>query len=130
MSRTLRTTVVRSGSVEGGALWLRVSDAGPGIPTQDRARIFEKYERLDHAASGVGLGLTIARAAVEAQTATCLSRTARLAARVLRSRSRRGLCPLLEMGPNSPLAARAWRLLPLIVGDERASHAVNPSTFD
>ena len=67
MSRTLRTTVVRSGSVEGGALWLRVSDAGPGIPTQDRARVFEKYERLDRAGSGVGLGLTIARAAVEAQ---------------------------------------------------------------
>ncbi|MBV9327758.1 MAG: PAS domain-containing sensor histidine kinase [Chloroflexi bacterium] len=55
------------GSVERGALWLHVSDAGPGIPTQDRARVFEKYERLDRAGSGVGLGLTIARAAVEAQ---------------------------------------------------------------
>jgi len=49
------------------ALWLRVSDAGPGIPVQDRARIFDKYERLDRLGSGVGLGLTIARAAVEAQ---------------------------------------------------------------
>jgi two-component system OmpR family sensor kinase len=55
------------GAVQGGALWLRVSDAGPGIPAQDRARIFDKYERLDHVGSGVGLGLTIARAAVEAQ---------------------------------------------------------------
>ncbi len=58
------------GSVERGALWLRVSDAGPGIPSLDRARVFEKYERLDHAGSGVGLGLTIARAAVEAQHGT------------------------------------------------------------
>jgi two-component system sensor histidine kinase KdpD len=55
------------GAVERGALWLRVSDAGQGIPVQDRARIFEKYEQLDHVGSGVGLGLTIARAAVEAQ---------------------------------------------------------------
>jgi two-component system sensor histidine kinase KdpD len=55
------------GAVERGALWLRVSDAGPGIPAQDRARVFEKYEQLDHLGSGVGLGLTIARAAVEAQ---------------------------------------------------------------
>jgi two-component system sensor histidine kinase KdpD len=56
-----------NGSVEHATLWLRVSDAGPGIPAQDRARVFEKYERLDQVGSGVGLGLTIARAAVEAQ---------------------------------------------------------------
>jgi K+-sensing histidine kinase KdpD len=55
------------GAVERGALWLRISDAGPGIAVEDRARVFEKYEQLDHAGSGVGLGLTIARAAVEAQ---------------------------------------------------------------
>jgi two-component system sensor histidine kinase KdpD len=55
------------GSVERGALWLRVSDAGPGISVEDRARVFEKYERLDHTGSGVGLGSTLARAAVEAQ---------------------------------------------------------------
>jgi K+-sensing histidine kinase KdpD len=61
------TPLALDGAVERGALWLRVSDAGPGIPSRDRERIFEKYERLDHAGSGVGLGLTLARAAVEAQ---------------------------------------------------------------
>jgi K+-sensing histidine kinase KdpD len=61
------SAVALDGSVERGALWLRVSDAGPGIPANDRERVFEKYERLDHAGSGVGLGLTLARAAVEAQ---------------------------------------------------------------
>jgi two-component system sensor histidine kinase KdpD len=61
------TPLALDGAVARGALWLRVNDAGPGIPSQDRARVFEKYERLDDGASGVGLGLTIARAAVEAQ---------------------------------------------------------------
>jgi two-component system sensor histidine kinase KdpD len=61
------TPLALDGSVERGALRLRVSDAGPGIPAAERGRVFEKYERLDHASSGVGLGLTLARAAVEAQ---------------------------------------------------------------
>jgi two-component system sensor histidine kinase KdpD len=44
-----------------------VSDAGPGIPAEAHERIFSKYERLDNAGTGVGLGLAIARAAIEAQ---------------------------------------------------------------
>jgi two-component system sensor histidine kinase KdpD len=55
------------GRLEAGALRISVSDAGPGIPVDARERIFDKYERLDREGSGVGLGLAIARAAVEAQ---------------------------------------------------------------
>lgn len=41
-----------------------VSDAGPGIPKEDRGRIFEPFERVDESASGTGLGLAISNAIV------------------------------------------------------------------
>lgn len=50
---------------------LRVIDAGPGVPPQDCARIFEPYFRTDSArqrkSGGSGLGLAIAKRAVERQ---------------------------------------------------------------
>ncbi|TYB44818.1 sensor histidine kinase, partial [Actinomadura chibensis] len=50
---------------EGGTAVLSVADDGPGVPPADRARIFERFVRLDDARSrdegGAGLGLAIAR---------------------------------------------------------------------
>lgn len=47
-----------------------VSDTGPGIPLDARARVFEKFTQLDHHAMrgyrGTGLGLAFCRLAVEA----------------------------------------------------------------
>jgi heavy metal sensor kinase len=42
---------------------LRVADTGPGIPPEDRDRVFERFVRLDPArgTGGAGLGLAIAR---------------------------------------------------------------------
>jgi len=49
---------------------IEVADTGPGIPAADRQRIFERFYRVDGGrsrdAGGVGLGLAIARWAVEA----------------------------------------------------------------
>ncbi|MEU6962004.1 sensor histidine kinase [Streptomyces chrestomyceticus] len=61
----VRASVVRDGR------WavLRVEDDGPGVPPQERERIFERFVRLDDARSrddgGAGLGLAIARDVAE-----------------------------------------------------------------
>lgn len=38
-----------------------VADHGPGIPTAERERVFERFARLDRRAPGLGLGLYLAR---------------------------------------------------------------------
>ena len=50
----------------GGDAVLRVDDTGPGIPAQDRARVFDRFHRRDDGQSGgSGLGLAIVRAIAE-----------------------------------------------------------------
>lgn len=52
----------------GETVVLAVDDDGPGVPTADRERVFERFVRLDEArardAGGSGLGLAIVRAVV------------------------------------------------------------------
>jgi two-component system sensor histidine kinase KdpD len=43
-----------------------VSDRGPGIPKEDRVRIFEPFERGEPSESGTGLGLAVSNAIVAA----------------------------------------------------------------
>ena len=59
---------------EPGRVVVEVADDGPGIPEAELERVFEPFRRLDasrnRATGGVGLGLTIARRAVEAEGGT------------------------------------------------------------
>jgi two-component system OmpR family sensor kinase len=51
-----------------------VEDAGPGIPAEDRERVFDRFYRVDKARSrdrgGSGLGLSVAGALVRAHGGT------------------------------------------------------------
>ena len=55
-------------AVSSGDAVLEVSDTGPGIPARDRSRLFERFYRgaQGGASGGSGLGLSIAKWAVEA----------------------------------------------------------------
>jgi signal transduction histidine kinase len=68
------------------ALWTRtepgfteicVADSGPGIPEEEIPRIFERFYRLDtsRATSGRGIGLSLAKAYVEAHGGTITVRS-------------------------------------------------------
>ena len=57
--------VLVTGSATASAVRLSVSDSGRGIPLDDQARIFDAGVRLASDASGMGLGLALARAIVE-----------------------------------------------------------------
>ncbi|MEU0521787.1 DUF4153 domain-containing protein [Streptosporangium sp. NPDC006007] len=61
--------VVLAAACEGAGVRLRVTDSGPGIPPDDRARAFERFSRLDAGRAtdegGAGLGLAIVKEIVE-----------------------------------------------------------------
>jgi signal transduction histidine kinase len=52
---------------DNGSGRLLVDDEGPGIPPDDRERIFERFTRLrpDTSAAGAGIGLAVVRELVE-----------------------------------------------------------------
>jgi signal transduction histidine kinase len=56
-----------------------VRDSGPGIPEEDLPHVFEKYYRVDQAAegqTGIGLGLALVRATIEAHRGTVIAQNA------------------------------------------------------
>ncbi|MEB3827761.1 hybrid sensor histidine kinase/response regulator [Phormidium sp. CCY1219] len=62
-------TITVSASSEEGAIALRVSDEGIGIPPEHLAKLFDRFERASNVGSikGIGLGLSIVKQAVELQ---------------------------------------------------------------
>ncbi|GLY28773.1 HAMP domain-containing sensor histidine kinase [Kineosporia sp. NBRC 101731] len=61
--RHARTTVALGLHDDGGHAVLRVDDDGPGVPVEDRERVFRRFERRDDSRDrdrgGAGLGLAI-----------------------------------------------------------------------
>lgn len=61
---------VSAGRSPGGA-WLEVADDGPGIPPEERERVFDRfYRRAGSAGQGTGLGLAIVKAIAARHGAT------------------------------------------------------------
>jgi two-component system sensor histidine kinase KdpD len=58
---------VMAGVVD-GTVDIRVVDRGPGVPAEERGRLFEPFQRLGDGgqSEGVGLGLAVAKGFVEA----------------------------------------------------------------
>jgi signal transduction histidine kinase len=89
---------VRTGN---GSVLVQVRDYGPGVPEESLARIFDPFYRVEsdrnRSVGGVGLGLSIAKRAVEAHRGTLVARN-----------ENPGL--LVEMriprGPTAPAGAR------------------------
>jgi len=73
---TIHVTLQRDGNHSGAARFveLAIQDQGPGIPEEARQRVFDRFYRLDEArtrdSGGFGLGLPIAKWAVEAHGGT------------------------------------------------------------
>lgn len=61
--------VTLEGRAPPGGVEIVVSDSGPGVPEEDRKRVFERFWRSDCAARGFGLGLSLVAAAAEAHGA-------------------------------------------------------------
>ena len=60
--------VTLRGEREGDCWHLRLCDQGPGVAEDELQRIFQPYQRLaNHSGEGFGLGLAIARRAIERQ---------------------------------------------------------------
>ncbi len=59
-------SVTVSVATEGRRARLAVDDSGPGIPPEERARVFDRFHRATDAPGGAGLGLAIADAIVRA----------------------------------------------------------------
>ncbi|MFF3556269.1 ATP-binding protein [Streptomyces tsukubensis] len=66
------TPVTVAASTLGERVEVRVADRGPGVPDDEKERIFEPFQRYGDAprGAGVGLGLAVARGFVEAMGGT------------------------------------------------------------
>ncbi len=97
-------------ALSGGRVRFTVADDGPGIPEEERVRIFERFHRTDGArdrkTGGAGLGLAIVRAIAEAHDGQ------------VRAAEPRGVGARIELEIDGFVAAPAHR--PLVARADRA----------
>ncbi|HEY1015492.1 MAG TPA: DUF4118 domain-containing protein [Herpetosiphonaceae bacterium] len=55
-----------SAAAANGWLLTEIADRGPGVPPEERGRVFEKFYRLPGGAEGLGIGLAICKGLAEA----------------------------------------------------------------
>jgi two-component system OmpR family sensor kinase len=99
--------------VEDGVVLVEVADTGPGVPSADQQRIFDRFVRLDSARTrgpdvgGAGLGLPIAKALAEEMGGDLVCRPSPIGAVFRLSMppvQRPVQCrPAIPLGPPSPL---------------------------
>ena len=66
-TRPVREPVVTVSARPAGRGWrVEVADNGPGVPAEDRDRVFEPLVRVDRSTDGAGLGLSVCRRIVRA----------------------------------------------------------------
>jgi two-component system OmpR family sensor kinase len=77
---TVDVSVVAEGEGTSRAVVLTVEDSGPGIPPEERERVFDRFYRVPGSeAAGSGLGLSIVKAIAQRHGATLtLGESARL----------------------------------------------------
>jgi signal transduction histidine kinase len=63
-------TLGASAEPHGGGLRFSVSDTGPGIPLEDRERLFDRFWQVSRRGGGAGLGLSIVKGIAEAHGGT------------------------------------------------------------
>ena len=69
---TIRLALAIQGGEGAGRAALSVADDGPGVPADERARIFDRFYRAEHSRTtpGSGLGLAMVAAIAELHEAT------------------------------------------------------------
>jgi len=74
-------------NVQAGMIVLEILDQGPGLPEAWLEKVFEPFVQLGHGNGGLGLGLAISRACVQAHGGEL----------VLENRQPTGLCAVLKL---------------------------------